>query len=317
MESRLAALLVRQRYAFVALSLVLVAAVSTGGRFVWFNGDYRLFFRADNPQLLAHEQQQANFTKSDNVSFILAPKNREGGGEVFTREVLAAVEQLTADSWKIPHSIRVDSVTNFQYSRASGDELMTSDLVRDAARLSDAEIAARRAAALAEPLLVGALISAKGHVTSVNVRLELPEHAGRPDPATPQVMAYVRQMERDFEAAHPDIEVYLMGLIPVNHGFNELAQKDSATLAPMMFVVVLVVLALFFRSVSATFVTMLVILFSLTMAVGFMGWIGYAANQVNVSAPTLILTLAVSDSVHILLPYLEGLGQVDRNRFAR
>jgi predicted RND superfamily exporter protein len=40
-----------------------------------------------------------------------------------------------------------------------------------------------------------------------------------------------------------------------------------------------------------------------------MGWVGYAANQVNVSAPTLILTLAVSDSVHILLPYLEGLGQ--------
>ena len=304
MENRLAALLVRYRFAFIALSLALVAAVSSGARYVWFNGDYRLFFKPDNPQLVAHEQQQVNFTKSDNVSFILAPKD----GEVFTRETLAAVEQLTADAWKIPHSIRVDSITNFQYARADGDDLVTSDLVRDAASMSDAELARRRAVALAEPLLVGGLISDRGHVTAVNVRLELPEHAGGADPGVPRVMAHVRQMQQDFEAAHPGIEAYLMGLIPVNQGFNELAQKDSETLAPAMFVVVLLILAVFFRSFSATFVTMLVIVFSLTMAVGFMGWIGYAANQVNVSAPTLILTLAVSDSVHILLPYLEGLG---------
>ena len=305
METRLAALLVRHRYAFIALSFALVAVVSYGAKYVWFNGDYRLFFKPDNPQLVAHEQQQANFTKSDNVSFILAPKD----GEVFTRQTLAAIEQLTADAWKIPHSIRVDSVTNFQYSRADGDDLATSDLVRDAGSLSDAELAARRAVGLAEPLVVGALISARGHVAAVNVRLELPEHAGGPDPGTPKVMAYVRQMEKDFEAAHPGIELYLMGLIPVNHGFNELAQQDSVTLAPIMFAVVLLVLGAFFRSFSATFVTLLVIVFSLTMAVGFMGWMGYAANQVNVSAPTLILTLAVSDSVHMLLPYLEGLGQ--------
>jgi len=86
-EARLAALLVRHRLAFVALSLVTIAAVSYGARFVWFNGDYRIFFRADNPQLVAHEQQQASFTKSDNVSFILAPRD----GEVFTRGVLEAM----------------------------------------------------------------------------------------------------------------------------------------------------------------------------------------------------------------------------------
>jgi uncharacterized protein len=304
-ETRLAALLVRHRYAFIALSLAMVAAVSYGARFVWFNADYRAFFKPDYPQLVAHEQQQANFTRSDNVSFILAPKD----GKVFTRETLAAIEELTADSWRMPRSIRVDSITNYQHSRASDDELATSDLVRDAMSLSDADLAERRAIALAEPILVGSIISRRAHVTAVNVRLELPDARDRPNPAVPEVMAYARQMQKDFEAAHPDIGVYLMGLVPINQGFNELAQQDSQTLAPMMFLVVLVVLGAFFRSISATFVTLLVIVFSLTMAVGFMGWAGFAANQVNVSAPTLILTLAVSDSVHLLLPYLEGLGQ--------
>lgn len=305
MDARLAALLVRYRYALVVLTLAAVAAVSYGAKFVWFNGDYRIFFRADNPQLLAHEQQQANFTKSDNVSFILAPKD----GNVFSRETLAAIEALTADGWKIPYSIRVDSLTNFQHSRATGDDMVTGDLIENAASLSDAEIAQRRAYALSEPLLVNAAVSARGHVAAVSVRLELPERGDGPDLATPEVMQHVRQLEKDFEAQHPDIEAHLMGLVPVNHGFNELAQRDSATLAPIMFAVVLLVLGAFFRSLSATFVTLLVIVFSLMVAVGFMGWVGYDANQVNVSAPTLILTLAVSDSVHILLPYLEGLGQ--------
>src|SRR5689334_19871430 len=124
MEARIAALLVRYRHAFVVFSLLAVAAVTYGAKFVWFNGDYRLFFKPDNPQLVAHERQQADFTKSDNVSFILAPAD----GEVFTRKTLAAIEWLTAEGWKVPASIRVDSVTNFQYSRASGDELATSDL---------------------------------------------------------------------------------------------------------------------------------------------------------------------------------------------
>src|SRR5688500_8711395 len=149
MEARLAAVLVRYRLWFALASLLLVAAITSGGRFVWFDSDYRIFFADDNPQLLAHEQLQRNFTKSDNVSFILAPAD----GEVFTRQTLAAIEWLTAKAWLMPYSIRVDSITNFQHTRAQGDDLAVSDLVKDAAQLTDADIAARRAFALAEPLL--------------------------------------------------------------------------------------------------------------------------------------------------------------------
>lgn len=301
----LAGLLVRRRGLWAALSLLGVGLLAAGAPRVWFNGDYRLFFRSDNPQLVAHERQQASFTKSDNVAFVLAPKD----GNIFTRPTLAAIEALTAEAWTLPRSIRVDSIANFQHTRAEGDELATADLVKDAAALDDAQLAQVRAVALAEPLLVDGIVSSRGHVATVNVRLELPDGARELGPATQEVMIAARAMAERFRAAHPGIELHLMGMVPVNHGFNELAQKDSATLAPLMFLVVLVVLGAFFRSLAATVVTLLVIVLSLVAAVGFMGWAGYAANQVNVSAPTLILTLAVSDSVHLLLPYLEGLGQ--------
>lgn len=305
MEAWLASLLIRHRAWFVLASVLAVAAIASGARYVWFDADYRIFFKPDNPQLVAHERLQSEFTRSDNVSFILAPKD----GDVFTRTTLSAIEALTAQAWTLPYSVRVDSVTNFQHTRAQGDDLAVADLVKDARGLTDEQLADIRRLALAEPLLVAAVVSARGHVAAVNVRLALPEQRGAPDTAAPQVMEAVRAMRERFVAEHPGIDVHLMGLVPVNVAFNELAQRDSSTLVPIMFAIVVLTLLLFLRSVSAVLTTVLVIVFSLAVAVGFMGWAGYQANQINVSAPTLILTLAVSDSVHLLLSYLEGLGR--------
>ena len=49
----------------------------------------------------------------------MAPK----GGSVFTREALGAIEELTEALWRVPKSIRVDSLTNYNHSQAVGDDL--------------------------------------------------------------------------------------------------------------------------------------------------------------------------------------------------
>jgi len=50
--------------------------------------------------------------------------------------------------------------------------------------------------------------------------------------------------------------------------------------------------------------TVIVILFSVMVAMGFAGWVGMGINSVNVSGPTIIMTLAVADCVHLLSTYL-------------
>src|SRR5918994_965225 len=64
--------------------------------------------------------------------------------------------------------------TNFQVTRADGDDLYVEDLVESAAGLSDAELAAVRATALAEPQLVNRLVSPRGDITALNITLKLP-----------------------------------------------------------------------------------------------------------------------------------------------
>ena len=92
------------------LSLLVVISAGSGGRFIEFTNDYRVFFSDDNPELQAFESMQNIYTKTDNVLFVIAPKE----GDVFKPDTLAMVAALTELSWQMPYSTRVDSITNFQ-----------------------------------------------------------------------------------------------------------------------------------------------------------------------------------------------------------
>jgi uncharacterized protein len=303
MEARLAALLVRFRVSLFWLALALTAALAYGSTALWFESSYKIFFDKADPQLLAHEAMEEAYTKADNVAFVVAPQD----GRIFTRETLTAIEELTSASWQLPRSVRVDSITNFQYSRAEGDELIVTDLVRNAPALSDAELAQLQAIALAEPALVNMLISSRAHVSNINVRLEMPGDSRETTAVNQEVMSAARALVAEFESRYPNLKLHLIGQVVVNHAFNESAEYDAGRLVPAMFIAVLLLITAFLRSVTATVVTTFVILTGILITVGFTGWLGFQLNQVNISAPIIILTLAVSDCVHILVHYLRDL----------
>ena len=107
---RYANFVVTHPWRILLLTLLVVLFAGSGGRFIEFTNDYRVFFSDDNPELQAFEAMQNIYTKTDNVLFVVAPEN----GKVFSAETLALVAELTELSWQTPYSTRVDSVTNFQ-----------------------------------------------------------------------------------------------------------------------------------------------------------------------------------------------------------
>jgi predicted RND superfamily exporter protein len=295
--------LVRWRYFILISSIVLVAAIGSGARFITFDTDYRVFFSEDNPQLKAFEQLQNTYTKTDNVMFVLAPKD----GNVFKRETLASIARLTEASWQMPYSIRVDSLTNYQHTRADGDDLHVDDLVpEELLENLDAPALQRiRDIAVNEPLLVDHLISAKGHVTGVNVTIQLPDDTTGKE--VPSVAAFARDLVEEVKAGNPELDVYLTGMVMMNNSFPEVSIHDQQTLVPMMFGIIILTLVLLLRSFVATVGTFLIIILSILTAMGLTGWMGVALTPPSASAPTIIMTLAVADCVHILVSFLHAM----------
>ena len=250
-------------------------------------------FQRKTPSCKALEALENTYNKIDNVYFIIAPKD----ANVFTRKTLSAVEELTRDSWQIPYSSRVDSITNFQHTRAEDDELIVEDLVTDASNMSEAAIQQVREIALSEPRLLNEWISPSGHVTGINVNVLLPDEG--PD-AIPEVVAYVRRMADDFRQKYPDIDLYIAGAAMFDNAFSEATRDDMKTLVPIMFLVLVAIVGISLRSYTGTFATLLIIGLSTATGMGLAGWLGIPLTPASGIAPTIILTLAVADSVHIM-----------------
>ena len=285
---------ISHRWLVVLLALALAGLVGIGAGRLDFSTNYRVFFSKANPELKAFETLQDTYTKNDNFLFVVAPRP----GDAFAPETLSAVERLTAAAWKIPYAIRVDSVTNFQHTHAVGDELIVEDLVRDALAQPPEFLAERRQVALQEPLLRDQLITSDGSVTAVNVMLQYPQRSLF---EVPEAVEAARSLKGEIEAQHPDLAVHLTGVSMLNNAFAETGMSDGATLMPLMFAVIFALTWLFIRSLPATLATVLVIMLSTVVAMGVAGFAGVKLTPISMSAPVVILTLAVADSVHILI----------------
>ncbi len=301
MLSKYSDLILRWRYLVVLITLVAIFLLGAGGKNLVFTNDYRYFFSEDNPQLLEFETLQDTYTKQDNVYIMLEPKD----GDVFNAEFLTALKELTEQSWQIPYSIRVDSVTNFQHTYAEGDDLIVIDLVDEAESLKADEIAYIKEVALNEPLLVNRLVSASSAAASVNIIIELP---GKDEITEgPEVVGYTRDMVSKFEQAHPEINVYTTGIVMMNNAFPEASINDMKLLVPIAFLAIIIGLLIFTRSFTGTFSTLLVIIFSIMAGMGVAGWLGFKLTPPSASAPTMILTLAVADCVHFFITFLHAM----------
>jgi predicted RND superfamily exporter protein len=302
LENALGKWTVSHRWWIIIFTTIAALTAGSGIRFLTFNNDLRVFFSEENPQLQALEELENTYNRIDNVLFVVAPKS----GTVFTNETLAAVEGLTGAAWQIPYSSRIDSITNFQHASAEGDDLIVRDLVEGAEALSDEDIMQIKLSVLAEPLLVNRLVSPSGHVTSINVNVLMP---GESIQEVPEVARFARSLADDFRKKYPDIKIYITGAVMFDNAFGEATANDMSTLVPIMFFVIIILIGLTLRSIAGTFSTLIIILLSMVTGMGLAGWMGISLNTASSSAPTIILVLAVADSVHILVTVFQRMRQ--------
>jgi predicted RND superfamily exporter protein len=288
---------IRWRRSVLTAGVAVAVVAGAGARHLGLSTDYRTFFSDDNPDLVAYENVEDVYSKNDNVLFVVKPES----GDVFTPRTLEAVRWLTEESWQIPNSTRVDALSNFQHTWADGDELIVEDLV-GSGEITGGVADRARSVALSEPLLMGRLVSPDGASTGVNVRISLPGESTDELPAT---VERVREIEREFRDRYPNIEIQSTGVALLNMAFAEAPMKDAPLVMPAMFLALLIAVIAMLRSSGGVVGTLVVIGLSTVTALGVAGYLGVFLDPTSAAAPTIILTLAVADSVHIILSYLQ------------
>lgn len=286
----------RHRWLIVIASLLVTALFGYQFKYMKTTDDMKVFFKNDNPQVIALEKFKNTYGETQNAYIAIAPNDKN----IYTREHLALLEEFTAKAWQIPYSSRVDSLQNFQRTRVDGDQLTVANAFDDAKNLSDDSIAELRNYASNHSVLADLLVARDGAIASVVINLNIRDGEGAHEKRE-EVMNSIDKMLAEMNQKYPDVTFYKTGGVYVNKAFNEAMLKDAFALLPLMVGLMIVFMVIFLRSFAAMLGTLLVVICSVIMAVGGAVISGITMTNVTAMAPIVILTVGVADSIHIII----------------
>lgn len=290
--------IIKHKYLALFIPIITLLILASGVRFLKFSNDYHMFFSDDNPQLIAFDDLQDTYTKSDNILIAL----RDDSG-IFTESNLRAIADITNQAWQLPHSSRVDSIANYQHTVADEDSLQVVDLVD--VELDKLEVENIKKIATNEILLKNRLITNKANIAGINITIELPKNEQLATQGQSKVVVFARELREKIRKDYPQFEVYLSGVIMLNNAFPEAGQDDMTSLVPMAFIVVFILLLITIRNVLLILGSLITLFVTIAAAMGSAGYLGMAITPPMTSMPVIILTVAVAGSVHLMMSFVK------------
>ena len=282
-------------WTLLLFSIIFTIVCSLGLTGLSQNPDNRIFFSKGDPNLIALEALEKTYTKNDNIFILVAPKNND----IFTSDNLRIIRDLTKKLWQTPASSRVDSITNFQWTRAKGDNIIISDLVSDGSiNASIAENA--RNVALNEPLLVNLLVSPDSKFTAINVTIIKPDDPVSAGNVVKEVMNFIRPIQKDLKEKYPDVDFYISGGVPLTMAFTEVSLSDMGLLTPLMLLTIFLVAGISLRSFIGAILTAFIVIFSVIGMMGIAGWFKFILNAATFNSFLMLSALTIAHCVHIM-----------------
>ncbi len=295
----------------ILLSLLAIMILAAGlWRLVAVDVDFRNHFSEDDPHLVELDEFEDTYAISDTALIALAPRS----GDIFTREALVAVEELTEQLWRTPYVTRVDSLANYSHSRGIGDELIVDPLVDEAASLPDSDIEHIREIALGSEEVAGRLVSRDGRVAGFHVSFALPENRQL---AKVEAVDSLRATAAAAQAKYSSHEYHLTGELFLNRSVRDALDEDMGVLAPAALGIMLLVAFVMLRSLWGTIAIFVIIVSVILPSLGFAGWTGMKLYGESGAALFVMMAIAVAHCVHIIGTMLAGLRRgMDRKQAA-
>jgi len=290
-------------------TIIVVLSFAIGLKNLSISNDFRVYLSKDNPQLLAFESFESNYVKSDSATFVITAKS----GDLFTTNGLQLIQELTERSWLVKGAYRVSSLTNYQYSRSNNDEISTDYLVEGVTQLSANQLDDIRDIALAETRLVRSLITEDGKLSVIFINLRLSKKEANTSIKITEEMEVIRD---EFRKVYPEFEIDNGGSTAFNTTLARAVENDLTTLIPLSYLIIFLGLFFFLRSLFGAGAIFLLITTCLICTFGFFGWFSPVLTPIAGFAPSILLSIMVADSVHILTTFFHQMSLGDHKKIA-
>ena len=292
-KENLSKFIINNRIVFIFSCLVLVLVLGRGITSVTFDPDMERFFPRGHAATSLSYEIDETFIRTDNLLIAINAKNNS----IFTKRTLSLIESLTEKSWTVPYSIRVDSLTNYSYVRSVNDDLLVEPFIENSVSLEDSFIKQREKIVEEEEIIFGSLISKDKKTTVISIIVDPPN----PDANLKLIdtIEYILEYVDEAKSDHPELDIRILGTPYQEYISPKMVLSEMPIVMPSMLLLILVSVFFLLRSAFAVLATILVIVLSLIATFGSVGYIGNALNQMVITIPILIITLALADCVHL------------------
>ncbi len=298
----------RRSIVSLLLGLALVGAFLPGMGKLTADFTHRAFFFDDDPLLVQFDAFERRFGNDDAV--VLAVNSPSG---VFDVETATLLNELTEALWKVPEVIRVDSLANFNWVHADGDDIMVERFIPDDRPLTPELLAERQRIALAHETIPDYLVSKNAKTAILFARIR-PGIETQPDNKV--ITLAVRKLIADHQRG--DHTYYLSGTPPLSYAFAEAAELDMSRMVPLLIVVVMIILGLLLRSIAGVLLPFVVAFLAIAASLGFAGLAGIQLGNITSALPNILIAVSIADSVHLLVTYFRARTRgVERRQAAR
>ncbi len=294
----------RRPLASLLLTLALMVILIPGWKSFGEKYDVRIWFRTTDPLIKVLDKFERQFGNDE--SLIIALHSPSG---IFDVDSARLIHSLTERMWGVPQVIRVESLSNYNYSSAEGDEVVVGPFFPDEIDDITHEIMPElKAKALSHKVMPGYLVSRDGLSAMLFARL-IPTLNGSPnyEIIIKETRKILDEIKSDPQLLG-DHQFHILGEVAVNDAFREVAANDNAIILPILFGLIIFYLLLVFRSLTATLLPLTVVFLTLMATMGYGFWIGYKINNILSILPAILISISIADSVHIVVTYFHFRG---------
>lgn len=151
------------------------------------------------------------------------------------------------------------------------------------------------------PLMLGTYVSKDHQATLIQIELKAqPDNAGVVERAHSRVMDIVAHIE-------PGHQVNVGGSAVIFSVLAKYIKQDNDRFFPLVLLVIVIVLALSFRSLEGVLLTLLVAIVSLVSTLALLPLLGIQQNMITTMIPIFVMAASVADSIHFLTHFYRKL----------
>lgn len=277
----------------IGVWIVLALLLLPGAMRLQINTDYTENFAQDHPHRIALDKINQDFPLHENIVIALDASE----DDLFNQRHLSLVQEITDGLQQFNHVVAVQSLTNHHWFETDQASIAITQPLRNPQAHSAEQWQTLKNEALNDPMLMGKLLSPDARSTLIAATFSLPEPTSIP---MQTIYEQASQLVNHLETNYPDVRFYLTGTITGNEAFKNATQQDLLTLIPVSYLLMIALIIGFFSGWLGLLILLSTITLTNLLTLSIKGWLDPMITANDAFAPTLLMTVAVANGIHLL-----------------